>query len=914
MDDLITLGILAAAFFGLVVPILSIASFVQGRRTRVELAALRLRLAAVEAGRAWAPVPAAVPEPSAPAAAPTTGPEPIAPESPAGEHAATPSPATKPPKPLWASPPAREGSGLDRFERQVTSRWFVWLGAATLGLAGVFLVKEAAERGWLGPGVRVTLGFLTGLALIAAAEWIRRRFPSAEERGRTDYVPPALSSGGFLFCYASLYAAGQLFGFLTPALTFATMAAVVVAAGMTALRHGAFLALLSAVGGYVLPALISTDQPNGWVLFLYLGALVAGSLELGRRRPWIWLGWIALVGTVAWSLIWIDMPRARATTAPLGLFLVLVLAIVLEMAPLIGRAFPPKEDEKGTPPWREVQYLSVATGIAIACLAFGLVRVDDYGTVGLWTLALVGAILTQAARRHRPVEYLSVVAAVLTVATLATWHLPSILQSYTPVVVERSIAGLGWAPHLPPEATSFLTVVILFGAAYAIAGFVALWGARRPVLWAAISCATPLLLMIAAYWRLARFEIDLHWAASALALAAVALIAAVRIAPYRDQKPLDDVLGLYAAAVTASVSLALTMALRDAWLSVALALELPALAWIHARLPVAGLRVIAGIVAVVLCARLAFNPDVFTYAGAVALGKNWPIYGYGLPLVATYLAWRRFAGAPPDPDVQDWLDAWLRALYFGFAAMLIAFELRILVEESPSPPQGYQLRPPMFAIAWLSLAIGLAQTVERGAGLVRWARRGLIVLAVLGAVWWQINLPIVARSSNTGDWPILNLLLLAYLAPAALMLAFARVARAIEARGFVFTAAGLALLLGFAWVTLETRHAFRGSNLAAGSMSDAESYAYSAVWLVYAAALLAGGLWQKSQALRIGSLIVVMAAVAKVFLVDMDVLTGLWRVASFFGLGLALVAIGFLYQRLVFTRETPPPDAGVSPS
>ena len=26
-------------------------------------------------------------------------------------------------------------------------------------------VKEAAERGWLGPGVRVSLGFLTGLAL-----------------------------------------------------------------------------------------------------------------------------------------------------------------------------------------------------------------------------------------------------------------------------------------------------------------------------------------------------------------------------------------------------------------------------------------------------------------------------------------------------------------------------------------------------------------------------------------------------------------------------------------------------------------------------------------------------------------------------------------------------------------------------
>ena len=64
------------------------------------------------------------------------------------------------------------------------------------------------------------------------------------------------------------------------------------------------------------------------------------------------------------------------------------------------------------------------------------------------------------------------------------------------------------------------------------------------------------------------------------------------------------------------------------------------------------------------------------------------------------------------------------------------------------------------------------------------------------------------------------------------------------------------------------------------------------------------------QHVRIGSLVVVMAAVLKVFLVDMDDLTGLWRVASFFGLGLALVGIGFLYQRLVFVR--PATDTGAT--
>ncbi|MBL8704518.1 MAG: DUF2339 domain-containing protein, partial [Rhodospirillales bacterium] len=302
------------------------------------------------------------------------------------------------------------------------------------------------------------------------------------------------------------------------------------------------------------------------------------------------------------------------------------------------------------------------------------------------------------------------------------------------------------------------------------------------------------------------------------------------------------------------------------------------------------------------CARLAFNPDVFGYARTAMLGAHWPVYGYGLPLVATYLAWRHFARTP-----SDWLDAWLRALCFGFAAMLVALELRLAIDAGPGEASTRPARYALFPIAWLALAIGLAQAVDRGARLVVWTRRALFGLAALAIVLWQVDNPIFSPVFAVGAWPVLNLLLLAYLAPAVLMLAFARVARVpldapIEPRGFVFAAAGLALVLGFAWVTLETRHAFRGSNLAAGSMSDAESYAYSAVWLVYAGVLLAGGLWQKSQALRIGSLLVVMAAVLKVFLVDMDDLQGLWRVASFLGLGLALVGIGFLYQRLVFVR------------
>jgi uncharacterized membrane protein len=47
----------------------------------------------------------------------------------------------------------------------------------------------------------------------------------------------------------------------------------------------------------------------------------------------------------------------------------------------------------------------------------------------------------------------------------------------------------------------------------------------------------------------------------------------------------------------------------------------------------------------------------------------------------------------------------------------------------------------------------------------------------------------------------------------------------------------------------------------------------------------------------------------KVFISDMAGLQGLYRVASFLGLGLSLVAIGWIYQRFVYPRPPGPASA-----
>src|SRR5262249_11795081 len=115
-------------------------------------------------------------------------------------------------------------------------------------------------------------------------------------------------------------------------------------------------------------------------------------------------------------------------------------------------------------------------------------------------------------------------------------------------------------------------------------------------------------------------------------------------------------------------------------------------------------------------------------------------------------------------------------------------------------------------------------------------------------------------------------------------------------------ATGLALVTGFFWVTLTVRQMAQGPMLDAGAITDGEQYGYSAAWTLYGLMLLGLGTWRQSQLLRYASASVVLLTVTKVFLVDASDLTGLYRVASFLGLGLSLIGIGYLYQRLLFRR------------
>jgi len=208
----------------------------------------------------------------------------------------------------------------------------------------------------------------------------------------------------------------------------------------------------------------------------------------------------------------------------------------------------------------------------------------------------------------------------------------------------------------------------------------------------------------------------------------------------------------------------------------------------------------------------------------------------------------------------------------------------------------------------LVLAIGLLLRAESTkAELIM---RGSMAFAALAGAIGVIGLAGLANPLVT-DAPIgggaaFNALIVGYALPALLTLALARRARRDPTPLYAPAASFATIAWLFAYASLEVRRVFQGPSIGLERWtSDSEWYAYSAVWLTLGLALLAYGVWRGSREARFASAFFVVVTTAKVFLCDLAGLEGILRAVSFIGLGVALIGIGLVYQKLVFARSAP---------
>jgi uncharacterized membrane protein len=865
----------AGIFFVFVVPGLAIAAFRATQRLEGQIALLRRELRALQdrdVAAAYEPHRPAHPIPPTPVpAAPPPPPPPMEPEPPiaaAPPVDIAPALAPEPPAPSAPLRPAVEPTprGL---EQRLGARGFVWLGGACVGLAVVFLVKYSIDEGLLGPGMRVILGILLGIALLVGGDWMRRKSAT---------IGQSLTAAGIAALYASLFASVALYGLIAPAVAFVILAALTFVTIGLALRHGPFVGLVGLAGGFVTPAMVSTGEPHPAILLSYLFLLQLGVLWLERQRGWWYLPAIANAGGLGWAFLVITLPQAGgiggidALAAPI--YLIIVAASVFWLSPRWS----------GGADWPEARIVGVATAVATALLMLLRLEHDGFQT-GDWAFAILLAAIGAVSGRLRPQHEIAALAlAAMPAAGLLAWN-----TGYQPVF----------------ELERYLWVAGIVGVLGTGGGYALLWGARNPERWSLMSALYGAAVLALAYWRLRDIELLLPWSIICLILSGVHLGFAERLRTWRFKDKFHRrAFGVHTLACAGFLAAAVPLWVEREWLPVLWSLLMPLIAWIANKIEEPWLRrglwvaAPAVLIAVLDSGFPAGNRPIF----------NWLAYGLGVPtlsFVATAWLVRRAS------DLRLMLLLQAGALILGF--LLVTLEIRHLFHGAAFLSASFGFAEAgTLTLLWGVLAIGTWRLAERrGEARLRWIAYGLAAAAALltvGVIWGIAN-PFLSPIPIRG-WPILNSALYVFGGGFALFMAMAAMARRsrldpAQRHVTAGAAAAIGLVDGLLAVSALNRHLFQGAVIALGGIdpSDAENYGYSVAWLIYGGLILALAIWRRLPALRHAAAGIIVLVVCKVFIIDADQLEGLYRAASFLGLGLTLLVLGYLYQRMLKRAE-----------
>lgn len=889
-------------FFALIIAIIA---FLIAVKASSQAAELRRRLASLEemfyAQRRVQPPPLMPAQVQAEAPATTAAePPPLAPEV----EQAPPPPVTEEvsPPPLEASAeavaPPRVPAAEPGFEERLGTRWVVWIGGLALALGGFFMVRYSIEAGLVGPGVRVFLGGLFALALLGAGEWSRRKESISDIAALPiANIPAILTAAGTAVAFATIYAAYALYGFLVPATAFVLLGIVAMGTLAAALLHGPALAGLGVVGAFVTPILVSSGKPDYWALYVYLAIVTAASFGLARIRLWRWLAVTTIVFAVLWIFPGLDTGDLQVAPHAFHAIAGFVLAALLVVC---GFMFGPAIGDG------EIEPVSSSSLGAYLFGAMLIVLSSAHADLALIAFTLlVGATLFVAWRAPAATGALGAAAATVFIV-FAEWAV-----SANP---DMLVLPGGPMPGVGPVATDsavtlHLVMAAIFAAGFGIAGFFAQGrssSAIIPVVWSAAAVATPIAILVALYARIAHLDRSIPFAILAVLLAAAFGAATEALSRREDRPGLAASIALFATGTLGALALALTFALEKGWLTIALALMSLGTAWISLQRPIPVLRRLAAIFAAIVTARIAYDPRIVGDAVGTTPIFNWLLWGYGLPAASFWMASIFLRRRGDDAPLRV-----VEAAAILFTALLAFMEIRHIATggRMTSPPSLLEFA--LQVCVTLAMAIGLERLRLRSRSVVH--NVGAVILTAIAGLISVFGLlilenPLLWTRTDVGGL-VFNLLLLGYALPAVLMLLLSYAVVGERGRTYANTIAGGALAFALTYVTLEIRRFYHGPILLDGETTGAEQYTYSIGWLAFGVTLLGIGILVNSERARLASAAVIALTILKAFVIDMSTLTGVYRALSFMCLGIVLVAIGWLYQRILFRRQIAPPPA-----
>ena len=802
--------------------------------------------------------------------------------------------AWEPPKPRSSVPetPKKDWArkAQDSFEQNIATKLPVWIGALSLICAAIFLVKYSIELGWMQPVVRVSLGGLFGAGLVAAGQWvIRRDYIANYER-----ISQGLVGAGIVAIYASIHAALNLYDLLPPLIAFGGMTVVTALAVILSLRHGQPIAVFGLLGGLLTPALIGSDEPNAIAMFTYLFLLFSGMFTVLVRKEWWVLAIIAVIGVFSWSAIWFLWVFAASDALVLVVFSMAVTTVVLAVT---GRKIASDNVEKK----------------------------HGFPVHGLNFMALAGSVLT--------IVWLSTEMAL----TLFNWSMLGLLGMavmalayFKPSVYQRPLwVMLGaslvlyyfWAEQAP--LNNAIAVIIGMSALYIGGAAFLMRQVSDPRFWAGVQSITGVSLYALSYFALdlpVSFTepFGMFWGIAGLVLASLAIYQAsdIRKKYHVDTTIREHLVAIYTLAASAFIAMGLSIELPWEYAPLAIAGQIAVTAWVYQRTRIDFLKNIALILTLVFVGMHYEQIILFFHMATLSITGNAPhlsqatryfvdapFVKLGIPAMLMAMALWIFAKhGEIDKKFFNVVFGAFISLALAAAYYLFRYSVHGDYATALSTEAGFIERSVVTATIGL-LGFGLLEAFRKWdiAHLKPWAL-GLLMIAGLRYIYFDclIHNPYFSRDQFVGDMPLINGITLTY-GLGALLWTWAVYYGELTSKKVVYKVLGFTSL--FAFATSSVRQYFHGGNLIPGSVEPAELYGYSVAWLLTGLGLLAVGIQRQNKTARMASLAFMLLAILKVFLYDAAELEGLYRVFSFFGLGISLIGLSFFYTRFVFSDK-----------
>lgn len=202
------------------------------------------------------------------------------------------------------------------------------IGILILVLGISFFVKFAIDKDWINEPARVGIGILCGGLVMAVAHKLKKNYAAFSS---------VLVAGAISIFYFTIAIAFHEYQLFSQTVAFIIMVVITIFSVLVSVSYNRQeLAILSLIGGFAVPFMVSTGQGNYVVLFTYIAVLNIGILAIAYFKKWKIVTIVAFVFTSLLFLSWYTrelydekLPHLGALLFALLFYFIFSITIVL---------------------------------------------------------------------------------------------------------------------------------------------------------------------------------------------------------------------------------------------------------------------------------------------------------------------------------------------------------------------------------------------------------------------------------------------------------------------------------------------------------------------------------------------------------------------------------------------------------